>query len=259
MKPLAPQPRVSVIMPARNASPYIRAAISSLQVQTFPHWVLYAVNDCSADDTADIIADMADNDARIHIITNAKRLGVAASRNRALEQVATPYVAFLDSDDLWHPAKLATQIAFMEQSGTPITYGDYWRINHDGRTIGCVRAQVRCTHRDMLNTNHIGNLTGIFDRTRLPSLHFQNVGNEDYLFWLCALAQVAGPVLATPSPFPLASYRVTPNSLTGSKLRSARWQWHIYRHCLSFSRARSSIHMAKYIYNALIKRWPRYK
>ncbi|MGI4952464.1 MAG: glycosyltransferase family 2 protein, partial [Janthinobacterium lividum] len=67
---LAP-PRVSVVVAAYNASSFIGAAIASVQAQTEPSWELLVVDDCSTDETPEIVADLASRDARIRTIRTA--------------------------------------------------------------------------------------------------------------------------------------------------------------------------------------------
>lgn len=98
---------VTVVMPCFNAAEHVSASIASLQAQTLGSWVLIAVDDGSSDDTAAVIR--AIGDPRIRLIRQANA-GVSAARNRALAEVQTPYVAFLDSDDSWAPTFLQAML-----------------------------------------------------------------------------------------------------------------------------------------------------
>jgi len=247
------RPVVSVVMPAYNARRFIGQAIQSVLDQTYGAWQLIVVDDASMDDTAEIVASFQRVDGRIQYERNPGNRGVVHSRNRALELARGKYVAFLDADDVWAPAKLASQVAFMETTGAPVSYGNYFRIDGDGRTVGKVLAPDSLCYEDMLKSNFIGNLTGIFRRADLADLRFENIKHEDYVFWLRALDRV-GVARATPTGEPLASYRVSADSLSANKFKAARWQWAIYRSVLGLSVLRSMSCFIWYAWFAVMKR-----
>ena len=115
---------VSIIMPSYNTAQYIADSIASVRAQTYQDWELIIVDDCSTDHTDEIVASFLE-DARIRYLKNESNSGAAVSRNRALREAKGKWIAFLDSDDLWHPEKLEKQIAFMKTNGYHFTYTDY--------------------------------------------------------------------------------------------------------------------------------------
>ena len=96
---------VSIITPSYNTAKFIGKTIESVQTQTHRNWELIIVDDCSSDNTDEVVADYL-NDDRIKYIKNEKNSGAAISRNRALREAKGKWIAFLDSDDLWLPEKL---------------------------------------------------------------------------------------------------------------------------------------------------------
>jgi glycosyltransferase involved in cell wall biosynthesis len=109
-------PSVSIIMPAFNAERFIEAAIETVLQQTFEKWELLIIDDGSQDRTPAIVSRFAGADpGRIVVLHHPERAnrGVSVSRNTAIERARGEFVAFLDADDLWRPAKLAVQLAFM--------------------------------------------------------------------------------------------------------------------------------------------------
>jgi glycosyltransferase involved in cell wall biosynthesis len=107
---------VSVITPAFNAAPWIGEAIASVQAQSHPRWELLIVDDGSTDSTAEIVAEYAAADGRIHLFRQANSGLPAIARNRALAEATGDWIAFLDSDDLWLPEKLEAQLRLMAGS-----------------------------------------------------------------------------------------------------------------------------------------------
>ena len=107
-------PAVSVVMPAYNVAPYIGTSIASVCAQTFADWELLIVDDGSIDDTAAIAERFARADPRVRVLRQANG-GISAARNAALRQAAGEFIAILDSDDLWLPGFLASQLAIFER------------------------------------------------------------------------------------------------------------------------------------------------
>ena len=80
-------PVVSVIMPAFNSERHIAESIASVQVQTLSSWELLIVDDCSTDNTSEIVGKLSESDSRIRLISQSENGGAAVARNTALENV----------------------------------------------------------------------------------------------------------------------------------------------------------------------------
>lgn len=104
----AAHPDISVIVPAYNAGRYLHSAIGSVLAQTCQAGEIIVVDDGSTDDTARIAAGFA----AVRVIERP-HAGAAAARNAGVDAARRPYLAFLDADDLWLPAKLEQQTAFL--------------------------------------------------------------------------------------------------------------------------------------------------
>ncbi len=102
---------VSVIIPTHNRWPMLGEAVDSVLAQTADDCQLIVVDDGSTDETA---CRLRDYGARLTVLTQSRR-GVAAARNHGASRASGGYLAFLDSDDLWHPHKLERQLSFMER------------------------------------------------------------------------------------------------------------------------------------------------
>lgn len=101
---------ITVIIPAYNAGRYVKCAIQSVLAQDAFEGELkiIVINDCSSDDTADVLAEYSD-ESRVSVITHDTNKGVAVSRNEAIDKAETDYIAFLDADDWWSSDKLIKQ------------------------------------------------------------------------------------------------------------------------------------------------------
>ena len=101
---------VSAIIPTYNRWPLVREALDSVLAQSYRSFELIVVDDGSTDGSADRLRQV---EGCIRLIVQANR-GVSAARNRGVEVARGKYLAFLDSDDLWLPEKLAAQVQFLE-------------------------------------------------------------------------------------------------------------------------------------------------
>ena len=111
-------PRVSVIIPTYNRRDFVREAIASVCAQTYRDFELIVVDDGSTDGTARIVEEFRQGRAdSIQYIFQTNQ-GVSAARNHGVFRSSGELLAFLDSDDVWQPEKLATQIAFFNAQPT---------------------------------------------------------------------------------------------------------------------------------------------
>lgn len=113
MKDQGRAPRVSVIMPTYDHAAFIRRALESLMAQTLADWELLIVDDGSPDDTEAVVRPFL-ADARISYIAHERNLGLGAALNTGLRLARAPIVAYLPSDDLYHPAHLAGLLAALD-------------------------------------------------------------------------------------------------------------------------------------------------
>lgn len=247
------QDLVSVVMPVYNADATLRRSIESVLAQTYARWELLAVDDCSSDGSWNTLRACADADPRVRPIRLARNGGVAGARNAALDAAAGRYVAFLDSDDRWHPRKLELQVACMRETGARVSYAPFDRVAEDDRVLSHVVPPAAVTHADMLKSNHIGNLTGMYLREAAPGARFLAIGHEDYAFWL-EIVRRTGRAVRVASDGPLAWYLVRASSVSSNKLRAAAWQWRIYREIEQLGFASAVRYMAFYVWHALAKR-----
>jgi glycosyltransferase involved in cell wall biosynthesis len=107
-------PRVSIVMPAYNAAVYIKEAIASVLAQGFSDFELLVVNDCSTDDTAAIVRELAVADKRIELLEHEQNQGVAGAINTGLRAARGEYIARADADDLNRPDRLRKQVAYLD-------------------------------------------------------------------------------------------------------------------------------------------------
>lgn len=117
------QPLVSIIMPTHDRASIIAAAIASVREQGYRNWELLVCDDASSDNTEDVVAGF--NDRRIRYL-KLERGGAAAARNAGLREARGAVIAYLDSDNYWHPGYLAAMVQVLEENpGRSAAYASY--------------------------------------------------------------------------------------------------------------------------------------
>lgn len=209
---------VSIIMPSWNTARFIDKSIQCVMDQTYQNWELLIVDDCSTDDTDNIVKPFL-SDKRIRYIKNEKNSGAAITRNRALKEARGEWIAFLDSDDLWMPRKLEKQIEFMVKNHYVLSYTEYEKIDEQGNTLNIlVSGPDIVNKRKMYNYDYIGQLTMMYSAKYFGVIQIEDIKkNNDYAIRL-QLFKKAG-VKAYLLKENLAQYRVRKQSISHDKLR----------------------------------------
>jgi len=181
-------PEVSVIMPTYNQSAYLREAVESLVEQTLQDWELLLVDDGSTDDTEAVLGTFS-GEPRVRIFRQPNS-GQVVARNLALRQARGRYVAFLDSDNRWLPAKLRMQVDYLDaHPDVDVLYGGIRLIDHRGTVLG-VQQRRRPTGtiwRDLLTDNYVTFNTAILSRQLLMEYGGQDTAvrfGPDFDLWL---------------------------------------------------------------------------
>ena len=175
---------VSIIMPSYNTASFIEETIQSVLNQTYTNWELIIVDDCSTDNTDEVLENI--KDSRIRYFKNDKNSGAAVSRNKALREAKGQWIAYLDSDDLWMPEKLEKQIHFMETNGYAFSYTNYEEIDVNGNKTGVsITGPKKITKTGMFNYCWPGCLTVMFDANKIGLIQIEDIKkNNDYAMWL---------------------------------------------------------------------------
>lgn len=245
-----PEPIVSVVMPAYNCENYISTAIESVLVQDIS-LELIIINDCSRDNTEKVIESYASNYPQIRYYKNETNLGASGSRNRAIQLAKGKYIAFLDSDDWWEAGKLTKQLQLMETSNSVLCSTARTLINPDGTSMEKVIPVIeKITYKDLLKHNCINCSSVLVLRDvalEFPMKHEDS--HEDYITWLKIL-QKYGEACAINEP--LLNYRLSASGKSGSKLKSAKMTFKVYRY-MGFSLFKSVICFCSYAIHGILK------
>ena len=247
------QPLVSIITPSYNSKRFISETIESIRNQTYQNYELIIVDDCSKDDSWEFIKGYVSNDSRIRIFQLDKNSGAALARNHGIRQAKGKYLAFLDSDDVWHPQKLEKQVNFMEKNGYNFTFTNYEMMDEQGADLN---RQVLCppaiNYKQLLKNTTIGCLTVMLNIQKLGPVQMPNLQPEDTALWLKILRNNEQAYCLQEI---LASYRVVGNSASSNKLNVAKKMWIVYRKSEEIPTWRASWYFIRYAINAVKKHY----
>lgn len=245
---------ISIITPVYNAEKFVGQTIESVLAQTHANFELLLIVDTKSSDTSLMICESySKKDTRIRVLSGPATGGVSANRNLGIDQSKGEWIAFLDADDQWLPDKLKIQSALMQQHQWPMSYHSYSWIDEKNEPLPVTRRALKTISApDLLPLNWLGCLTVMVRRSVIGSHRFQNIENEDWIFWHQLLSD---SYQAFPIDNILARYRILPNSRSAKKVSVASARWKTYREYF-----RMPVHQAlKYfcfyaVYSILIRR-----
>ena len=220
--------KIDIILPNFNSSHYIKETIKSIIDQTFKNWKLIIVDDCSDKKTRTILKKFSKN-KKIKIFWLKKNKGAGYCRNYAIRKSRSPYIAFIDSDDIWKKDKLETQLRFMENNSYQFTFTNYETF---GKKIKFVSPAKEYDFKKFIYDTSICTSTMIIKRNILKNVEFTNSKIcEDYFFKCKILKRCNAFCL---NDF-LTKYRIRNDSLQSSNLKNFYWIWKINKEYNKFN------------------------
>ncbi len=231
---------ISIIMPTYNCAKFIKETIQSVINQTYENWELVIVDDCSNDNTEEIVASF--NDKRIKYHRLEKNSGAAVARTTAMKMATGNYMAFLDSDDLWKDNKLEKQLEFMKKNNYNFTCTAYEQIDEEGHQLNkIIKTKKKANYNRILLDCPVGNSTVMYNVDNLGKFEVPNIRkrNDDAL-WLQILKKEK---FIYGMPDVLMEYRIRNNSISSNKLSLIKYHWQLYREIEHLSVIRSAFHI----------------
>jgi teichuronic acid biosynthesis glycosyltransferase TuaG len=239
-------PIVSIIMPTYNSQNYVSESIESIVNQTFAQWELIITDDCSTDNTMEIINKFKTIDSRIKVYALDENLGAGFARNNSIKMAKAKYIAFCDSDDQWIPKKLEQQLKFMSQHDLQFSFTDYKVIDDNGLPKGIVKCPEFLTFKQLLKNNYIGCLTVIYDSSKLGKLYMSEIRKrQDWVLWLRIMKKIKSTIGFN---VPLSIYRDRSNSISSNKIKLLKYNWKVYNHELKFNNIKSAYYFFKFVF-----------
>ena len=214
---------IDIILPNYNSSKFLKQTLNSIIMQTYKNWKLIIIDDCSDDKTKNILKKYL-KDKRIKIFWLKKNNGAGFCRNYGIKKSKSPYVAFIDSDDVWKKNKLEKQIIFMKKNKFSFSYTNYENFGEKKKII---IPPLRFDYKSFINNTSIGTSTMMIKRKELRNIKFTNSKIcEDYYFKCKLLKRVKFAFCLNEF---LTRYRIRHNSMQSSNIKNIFWIWKINR------------------------------
>lgn len=243
---------VSIITPTYNCGKFIAMTIDSVLCQTYTNWEMIIVDDCSTDNTKDIVEKYAESDSRIKYHVLEKNSGAAVARTQAMQLAKGKYMAFLDSDDIWKKEKLEKQLAYMKEKNVDFCCTAYEQIDEKGEKLGkVIRTVKKTSYNRLLLDCPVGNSTVMYNVEKMGKFSVPDIRkrNDDAL-WLQMLKKEK--YIYGMSDV-LMEYRVRENSISSNKLSLIKFHWKLYREIENLSVLRSVFHIAVWCFLKVFK------
>ena len=213
------EPLVSIITPVYNAERFLSDTIKSVQNQTYKNWEILLIDDCSKDNSAQIIKEFQKYDNRIKYIKLKKNSGASVSRNEGIRNAKGRFIAFVDSDDIWKPEKLEIQIKYMLKENLGFTFTSYRYMKENGElTNKIAKAPSKINYNGLLKNTIIGCSTVVIDREIVDYFEMPLVRRgQDTATWLQILRKEK---YAYGIEQDLVNYRLVGESLSSNKINN---------------------------------------
>lgn len=243
---------VSVITPVYNVAKVIERTLDSMLMQGYKDLEIVLVDDCSKDNSAEIISKYCEKYPNIVYHKQEKNGGAAVARNTALSLAKGRYVAFLDSDDQWCEGKLKKQLAFMKEKDAAICCTAMDCIDEEDKPLNSVReVREKITYKFLLKNTMIATSTVLIDRNKTGNFQMPlRRGGQDYATWLMLMRNGTDCWGLNEV---LSHYRVMSNSLSSNKWKSIKQVWQIQTHDEGINKVSSAINVCFFIANAFVK------
>ena len=242
--------QISIISPVYNSSKYLHQTIASVLDQTFSDWEWLITDDCSNDNSVEIIKST--NDPRIKLIIAKKNGGAGHARNLSLEKATGRFITFLDADDFWEPNFLEEMIGFMKKENAEIAYSNYARCDENlVPKIDDFKADKEVTFNNLLKTCRLSLLSSMYDSQRVGKEFFpEGSKREDHVMWLNLLKKIP---IGKPLPKTMAKYRMHASSVSRKKTNIMKDQYLVYKDYMKFSTLKSWYYTANWAFNGFMK------
>ena len=213
--------KIDIILPNYNSHEYIEKTIKSIINQNYHNWKLTIVDDNSNKKTQDILKKFSKN-RKIKIYWLKKNQGAGFCRNYAIQKTSSPYIAFIDSDDIWKKNKLKKQINFMTKNNYSFSYTSYETFGDKKNNIS---PPLKFNYKSFIHNTSIATSTMVVKRKAVVNIKFTKTKIcEDYYF-KCKLLKKVNYAFCL-NKF-LTRYRIRKNSLQSNVFRNFFWIWKI--------------------------------
>lgn len=246
---------VSIVVPVYNAEKFLEDTINTVLNQTYTNWELILVNDCSKDNSINIINKYVEQDSRIRLHNNETNSKAAVSRNNGITDSKGRFICFLDADDLWDKYKIEKQVDFMYKEKCAFAFTGYEFADENGKPNGKkVQVPYKINYKQALKNTTIWTSTVMFDMKKLQKddIFMPNVARgQDTATWWKVLKKIDNAYGLNEI---LSFYRRSENTLSSNKFVALKRTWNLYRNVEKLSFISSCYNFIFYCINAIKRR-----
>ena len=242
-------------MPCYNSSKYISKSIESVIQQSYENIELIIIDDCSSDNSLNIINEFITKDKRIKLIQLDTNSGAAIARNKGIQNAQGRFISFLDSDDYWLKDKLKIQVSYMIEKNVSFSFcniivfdeiKNLYYLPKESNKVSIV------TFNDLLFHNLIGTSSVLMDVSKLNKFEMPLMkSGQDYATWLLILRK---GIFAYGLRKNLVIYTKRKKSLSSNKLKSIKQVFYIHTKILGLSIFLSTLYTFIFIINTSLKK-----
>lgn len=242
---------ISIITACYNGSTYIEETVNAVKNQTITDWEWLIIDDCSTDNSPQLIKHIIADDNRIQLIELPENSGPAKARNAAIHLAKGKYLTFIDADDVWFPHFLAVNLSRIEKS-EGFLCASYEMYNESlSVKLGQLIVPQKATYADILKTNTVSCLTAFIDIDKLGKELMPEIAyRQDMGLWLKYLKKIEFVIGIQEC---LAIYRLRDNSHSRSKVNLLKHQWFFYRKVAHLNRIQSLYFFSIWVFYGLRK------
>lgn len=245
---------VSVVIPVYNAEKFLADTLETVLNQTYSNWELLLIDDCSKDNSVEIIRQYASKDARIKLFRQNQNGGSALARNKGIKEAKGRFICFLDADDKWINDKLKNQVEFMMLNKCEFSFTAYQFANENCIPNGAiVKVPKTVNYKQALKNTTISTITVMFDMNNISKkeIYMPNIKSEDTATWwkILRTGRTAYGIQGV-----MSYYRRTANSLSANKIEAIKRIWNLYRNVENLNILFSAYNFVFWAFNAVKRR-----
>ena len=242
---------IDIILPVFNSQRYIEETLNSISKQVHDNYKVYIIDDCSIDNSFNIIKKFLNKN--FYCKRLSKNMGPAFCRNLGMRLSSSDYICFIDSDDLWTPDKLSTQLKFMLKENINFSYTNYKTFKSDYKLSNLIKVPNVFNYKSFLKNTSIATSSMMIKRDLIGFTKFKKIGYgfDDYIFKSDLLKKQI--TIAKGIDQFLTFYRIRKDSISSNPLRNLKWVWKINKNYHKINFYKNIYYILCIIFNSLIK------
>ena len=245
-------PLISIIIPYYKKKKFISRCLRSVYKQSYSNYEVILIYD--DEDIKDYLYIMSFKKIykKLHIIKNTKKRGAGEARNIGIQFAKGVYIAFIDSDDVWHREKLKVQITLMKKNNWVISHTSYKFIKQNNITTNTRRAK-NLNFNNLIRSCDIGLSSVVMKKSLFNNkIKFPNLKTkEDYVLWL-KIAKKG--IIIHGIGKALMKWQKSNNSLSSNTVRKLFDGYSVYKIYMNFSMIKSFYSLLVLSYNFIVKK-----